>query len=871
MATSNPDLVPGFTPRVMGVRRLARAVGPLAVAAVMLGVLTACDLPGSDGADSAPPAAVAPTVAAAATLTRRVAQTTGTVTPEATAAAVETRVPRPPLRTPTPAATPAPGPTPTPTATETAAPRPSPTPAATPEPTLEALADELRKIVQKEIGEGFPEFPGAEMQPVHVIPLGIPEATGTYWWVVTDGPQPFKLDSRNEAVNFFHYAAVYERTEAGEWREMDRLEIESAPQRTQVEVLTTGWETSGREASAWIAVRGGTGAHAGTLDVIGFDGEALHTEISAITQRQYLSEFPDLDGDGLLEVALNDSDPYIFCYACATELKRVALYRWTGEQLERVELRTPPDLSDDRIERVVTLAKADLWREAAAAAVDASRALPESAEVRWLSILINRTAVERLNYGGASGQPLLTHVFAGEYGAAADLMRALEPAQAFALDGPLIAGTAAEQDLSTLAVQLLDYTERALAVAPERADIHAVRALGLALASPDDLGAARSALTEAARLAPDDEFLQASREFLDSVERAPGVPPEAPDEHLALLDGPSAAFFAEGYTLGSGDRGRNVKAVQQRLARIPGLDFVDPGRYFDVYHEATRKAVVAFQLAQGLAPNGVVDAETWEALDAAFQAELDATPAPQAAETGSPPPVDRVYYSLGGPPSPSPVRINPQPQAASDVSAQPGHTEDGQSVVYLTFDDGPHPSFTTPIMEILAGYGAPGTFFALGEQIARYPDLTATLAGNGHSLQNHIYTHPALTRISREAYVDEVTRADAAIRTAVGDEGHAITCLRPPYGAIDSATASIAAELGKSIVMWDVDPQDWRQPGADQIAQHILSHAYPGAIILLHDGGGGRRQTVAALRTVMAELASRSLTFRVVPACNSAG
>ena len=93
----------------------------------------------------------------------------------------------------------------------------------------------------------------------------------------------------------------------------------------------------------------------------------------------------------------------------------------------------------------------------------------------------------------------------------------------------------------------------------------------------------------------------------------------------------------------------------------------------------------------------------------------------------------------------------------------------GQSVVYLTFDDGPHPSFTTPIMEILAGYGAPATFFALGAQISQYPDLTATLATNGHSLQNHTYSHPALNRISREAYVDEVTRADAAIRAAVGD------------------------------------------------------------------------------------------------------
>ena len=88
-------------------------------------------------------------------------------------------------------------------------------------------------------------------------------------------------------------------------------------------------------------------------------------------------------------------------------------------------------------------------------------------------------------------------------------------------------------------------------------------------------------MAQAATLAPDDAFFEASRDFLDSVERAPGAPPEALQmKNLALLEGPSAAFFAEGYTLGSGDRGRNVKAVQQRLARIPGLDFVGPGSVF---------------------------------------------------------------------------------------------------------------------------------------------------------------------------------------------------------------------------------------------------------------------------------------------------
>jgi len=324
--------------------------------------------------------------------------------------------------------------------------------------------------------------------------------------------------------------------------------------------------------------------------------------------------------------------------------------------------------------------------------------------------------------------------------------------------------------------------------------------------------------------------------------------------------------------VGSGARGRCVKGGEQRLARTTGVGLGDPGRYFTLSDEPTGKAGVAFQIEQGLEPNGVVDAETWAALDAAYQAALEssqATPAPQTAEASSPP-VHGVYYSLVGIPSRPPVRIEPQPQAASGASERPGHAEDGRSVVYLTFDDGPHPSFTTPIMEVLAGAGAPGTFFALGEQIAQYPELTATLATSGHSLQNHTYSHPALNRISREAYVDEVTRTDAAIQAAVGKDAPPTSCLRPPYGAIDSNTASIAAELGKSIVMWDVDPQDWRQPGADQITQHIVSHAYPGAIILMHDGGGRRTQTVAALRTVLAELSARSFTFRIVPACDPA-
>lgn len=119
------------------------------------------------------------------------------------------------------------------------------------------------------------------------------------------------------------------------------------------------------------------------------------------------------------------------------------------------------------------LAEADLWREAA----ETARLASADRELRWLSILVNRTAAARLDHAGSSSQPLLTHVLAGEYGPALDLMRA---------GGPLIADTEAEWS-ARVSGYLLDYTGRALEVRSGDAAIHAVRALGLALESPDDL------------------------------------------------------------------------------------------------------------------------------------------------------------------------------------------------------------------------------------------------------------------------------------------------------------------------------------------------------------------------------------------------
>lgn len=717
-----------------------------------------------------------------------------------------------------------------------ATPAPVPTEAPTPAPGSEPganLVDWALAPVAAEFGQG------AETLELLALPLG----RDGLWAVVTNGPPPLRQNAAGETVNFFHFAAVYRLGEDRRWSPpLGRVTLDSGPGRTAIELVGDG-----AAAPAFIAVRGATGAHAGTFDLLRFDGARLETALSHVSARPNAAAIADLDGDGVPEIALNDSDPYVFCYTCAVEEMRERLYRLEGGAWGEVELAAPPGLPPDlaaAAEWTVELARAGLWRKAAEIAIATARAAPGDEGLRWLSILVNRTAAARLAHAGSPGQPLLTTVLAGDYDAALALMAAHHPVRTFALDGPLVAGTAAsdEAGLRDLAARLLDATERALAVQPDDAAIHAVRGLALAIASPDDLARTRAAIATAVVLAPDDAFLANARAYFQSVNRAPGLPADAPAPETPP-DGPDAELLAVGFTLGSGDRGRFVRALQQRLARIPALAFQDPGRYYDVYDKATREAVLRLQAEAALPPTGVVDGPTWEALDEAL-AEAVAAPSD---------------------PDPEPA---PAPATASEAEAapepRPAHGEAGEPVVYLTFDDGPHPVWTPRVLDALARHGAAATFFVLGQNAAVYPGLVARLVDAGHDVGNHTFDHASLDRVDREAFIAEVRDTDRAILAAAGERAGPIACLRPPYGAVDERTRALAAELGKTIALWSVDPQDWRRPGAEQIASHLLANARPGAILLLHDGGGNREQTVAALETVLAELSARGYAFALL-------
>jgi len=200
-----------------------------------------------------------------------------------------------------------------------------------------------------------------------------------------------------------------------------------------------------------------------------------------------------------------------------------------------------------------------------------------------------------------------------------------------------------------------------------------------------------------------------------------------------------------------------------------------------------------------------------------------------------------------------------------DPNNLPKHTEDGKPIIYLTFDDGPHPPYTEGVLALMTQYGGQCTFFVVGQNVRVHPQVVRMMAAAGHYVANHTYTHPSLPDLNHEQFVEEMETTRRVILETASDLFHLdgdIRLMRPPYGHMDDHTRDYAADLGYAVVLWDVDPWDWNEPGSEAIIQHVLPRVFPGAIVLLHDGGGDRSQTVEALATILPELSAQGYTFR---------
>ena len=191
----------------------------------------------------------------------------------------------------------------------------------------------------------------------------------------------------------------------------------------------------------------------------------------------------------------------------------------------------------------------------------------------------------------------------------------------------------------------------------------------------------------------------------------------------------------------------------------------------------------------------------------------------------------------------------------------------GEHQVAITFDDGPDPEWTPQILDILKAANVKAAFFLVGVNAERYPGLVRRIVNEGHEIGNHTYYHPNLALAWPEHVRLELNATQLLLETITG---RATTLFRPPYAADTQPSQiselmplRIAQELNYLVVLENIDPQDWARPGADIILQRIKQQRRDGSIILLHDAGGDRSQTVAALPRILDWLHTRGDT--VVP------
>lgn len=182
--------------------------------------------------------------------------------------------------------------------------------------------------------------------------------------------------------------------------------------------------------------------------------------------------------------------------------------------------------------------------------------------------------------------------------------------------------------------------------------------------------------------------------------------------------------------------------------------------------------------------------------------------------------------------------------------------------IALTFDDGPNPVYTSQILAILQTYNVKATFFDVGYLVKDYPNIVRQEFLQGHSIGNHSWSHPELTRLSATGIFSQLVSTSDAIQSVVGTRP---TIFRPPYGSFNRIVLSQATRLNLSTIIWNNEAHDWAAPGVNVIARRILNLARDGGIILLHDGGGFRAQTVAALPIIITTLRQRGFTFVTIP------
>jgi len=182
-------------------------------------------------------------------------------------------------------------------------------------------------------------------------------------------------------------------------------------------------------------------------------------------------------------------------------------------------------------------------------------------------------------------------------------------------------------------------------------------------------------------------------------------------------------------------------------------------------------------------------------------------------------------------------------------------------VVALTYDDGPNPPYTDQILQVLQDLDVKATFFLLGEELEKHPEYVEKISGLGHDIGNHSWSHTQLIFKSPAFIKNEISKTDTLIKSLGYDkEIH----FRAPYGRKLFILPWILSSQNRKHILFDVAPDDWECPSVDIIVDKVMQSVKPGSIILFHDGGGNRSQTVQATRIVIEKLKADGYKFLTI-------
>ncbi len=218
------------------------------------------------------------------------------------------------------------------------------------------------------------------------------------------------------------------------------------------------------------------------------------------------------------------------------------------------------------------------------------------------------------------------------------------------------------------------------------------------------------------------------------------------------------------------------------------------------------------------------------------------------------------------PPILAETRMAPPPSPKSEPAAEtPAALPEAElRWIALTFDDGPDGKYTPEILDILKEKEATATFFLVGKQVEKYPEIAKRIVEEGHTIGNHSWSHRNLSSLAPEALDDQVKRTQEAIADATGVEP---ALMRAPYGALSDDFLDYLHERSLQHIYWTIDPRDWDGTSVADMRSNIMKHAKPGGIILLHSFGGRKNaldHTLKLLPLIIDDLRKEGYEFTTV-------